>query len=125
MCKPAKMREGIREDPTAHALVRFIGKAAGQLNAVNPDRAQPKFLMIVSRARLLGPIDLHLAIRRLSMPYGSGGFPLVDLVRKNSKRPLENKRELWKDTRTQSVLLVINKDSSRHRDACELVRIAL
>lgn len=60
--KPGEIRKESREDPTAHALARVIGKAAAQFDAVNPDHVQPNILVIVSHARLRGPTDLHLAI---------------------------------------------------------------
>jgi hypothetical protein len=133
--KPGEIREDSREDQTAHALARVIGKAAGQFDAVSPDRAQPNILVIVSHARLRGPIDLHLAIGGLPMPDGSRRFLLVDPNEKNFNKAFEKQKKLWEDARkidvfywvdahTKTVRHVINKNGLRHRDACELMRIA-
>src|SRR5271156_6090175 len=55
-------RVEVHKDPAAHNLARNIGKAAAQFAAVNPQRALPNILVLVSHARLRGPTDLHMAI---------------------------------------------------------------
>jgi large subunit ribosomal protein L30 len=76
--KPGEIREESREDPTAHALARLIGKAAAQFDVVNPDHAQPNILVIMSHARLRGPANLHLANGGLALSNGDRLFLLVD-----------------------------------------------
>lgn len=132
--KPGEIRKESREDPTAHALARVIGKAAAQFNAVNPDHVQPNILVIVSHARLRGPTDLHLAIGGMPMPDGSRRFLLVDPNEKDFKKAFEKQKKLWEDARkidlfywvdahTKTVRHVTNKDGSRHREARDLMNI--
>lgn len=87
--KLGEIREESREDATAHALARVIGKAAAQFDAVNLDHAQPNILVITSHARLRGPADLHLAIGGLAMPDGGRLFLLADPNEKNFQRAWE------------------------------------
>jgi large subunit ribosomal protein L30 len=84
--KPGEIRQESRPDPTAHALARVIGKAAAQFDSVNPDHAHPNILVIVSHARLRGPVDLHMAIAGMPMPDGGRRFLLVDRTKRISRR---------------------------------------
>ncbi|MET4373306.1 ribosomal protein L30 [Bradyrhizobium sp. LB12.1] len=133
--KAGEIREESREDPTAHALARVIGKATAQFDAVNPDHAQPNILVIMSHARLRGPTDLHLAIGGLPMPDGGRRFLLVDPNEKNFKKAFEKQQKIWNDARkidlfywidahTKTVRHVVNKDGLRHREARDLMSIA-
>lgn len=133
--KPGEIREENREDATAHALARVIGKAAAQFDAVNPDHAQPNILVIMSHARLRGPADLQLAIGGLAVPNGDRLFLPVDPNEKNFQRAWEKQQKLWDDARkidlfywidshTKTLCHVINKDGLRHREACDLMNIA-
>jgi large subunit ribosomal protein L30 len=133
--KPGEIRQETREDPTAHALARVIGKAASQFDAVNQDRAYPNILVIVSHARLRGPADLHLAIGGLQMPDGGRRYLLVDPNERDFKKAFAKQQKLWDDARridvfywidahTKVVRHVVNKDGLRHREACELMNIA-
>jgi hypothetical protein len=133
--KPGEVRKESREDPTAHALARAIGKAAAQFDAVNPDHLLPNILVIVSHARLRGPTDLHLAIGGMPMPDGSRRFLLVDPNEKDFKKAFEKQKKLWDDARnidlfywvdahTKTVRHVINEHGLRHREARDLMNIA-
>jgi ribosomal protein L30 len=90
--KAGEIREESREDPTAHALARVIGKAAAQFDAVNPDHAQPNILVIMSHARLRGPTDLHLAIGACRCPMAAAGFCWSIRTRRISRRPSKNSK---------------------------------
>lgn len=133
--KPGEIREESREDATAHALARVIGKAAAQFDAVNLDHTQPNILVITSHARLRGPADLHPAIGGLAMPDGGRLFLLVDPNEKNFQRAWEKQQKLWDDARkidlfywidahTKTVRHVVNKDGLRRHEACDLMNIA-
>lgn len=133
--KPGEIREEHREDPTAHALARIIGKAAAQFDAVNPDHAQANILVIMSHARLRGPADLHLAIGGVPMPDGTRRYLLVDPNEKDfdkafakQKKLMDDARKIdlfyWIDAHTKKVRYVINDDGLRHKEACDLVNIA-
>jgi large subunit ribosomal protein L30 len=133
--KPGEIREEHREDPTAHALARIIGKAAAQFDAVNPDQVQPNILVIMSHARLRGPADLHLAIGGIELPDGTRRFLLVDPNEKDFNKAFAKQKKLmddarkidlfyWIDAHTKKVRYVINKDGLRHKEACELVNIS-
>jgi hypothetical protein len=104
-------------------------------DAVNPDHAQPNILVIMSHARLRGPVDLHLAIGGLAAPNGDRLFLLVDPNEKNFQKAWEKQQKLWEDARkndlfywidahTKTVRHVVNKDGLRHREACDLMSIA-
>lgn len=133
--KPGEIREERREDPTAHALARVIGKAAAQFDAVNPDHAQVNILVIMSHARLRGPADLHLAIGGLPMPDGSRRFLLVDPNEKDFDKAFAKQKKLiedahkidlfyWIDAHTKAVRHVVNNGALKYKEACELVNIA-
>ncbi|ULK98502.1 50S ribosomal protein L30 [Bradyrhizobium sp. I71] len=132
--KPGEIRREIRENPAAHALARVIEKAAAQFDAVNPDHVYPNILIIVSHARLRGPVDLHLAIAGLPVPGGGTGFLLVDPNEKDFKKAWEKQRKLWDDARkidlfywidahTKTVRHVINNDGAKRREARDLMKI--
>jgi large subunit ribosomal protein L30 len=132
--KPGEIRQENREDPTAHALARAIGKAAAQFDSVNPDHAQPNILVITSHARLREPADLHLAIAGLRMPDGRRRFLLVDPNERDFKKAWEKQHQLWEDAKridlfywidahTKTVRHVVNNDGLRYREACDLMNI--
>lgn len=132
--KPGEIRQERREDPTAHALARVIGKAAAQFDAANADHAHPNILVIVSHARRRGPADLHLVIGGVPMPDGGRRFLLADPDEKNVKKALEKQQKLfddarkidlfyWIDAHTKKVSHVVNADGLRQREACDLLNI--
>jgi hypothetical protein len=134
--KPGEIRQEVRENSAARSLARVINKAAVQFDAVNPDRARPNILVIVSHARLRGPTDLHLAIAGLPVPGGGRGFLLVDPNEKDFKKAWAKQKQLWDDARridlfywidayAKTVRYVINEDGARKREACELMKIDL
>jgi ribosomal protein L30 len=134
--KPGELREVHREDPTAHALARIIGKAALQFDAVNPDHAQANVLVVMSHARLRGRADLHLAIGGIEMPDGTRRFLLVDPDEKDFEKAFAKQKKLmedahkvdlfyWIEAHTKKVSHVVNKDGPRHKEACDLCNIAV
>lgn len=133
--KSGEIRKESREDPSAQALARVIGKAAAQFGAVNLDHVQPNILVIVSHARLRGPTDLHLVIGGMPMHDGSRQFLLVDPNENDFKKAFEKQKKLWEDARkidlfywvdahTKTVQHAINEDGLRHREARDLMNIA-
>lgn len=132
--KPGEIRQDVRENPTAHARARVIEKAAAQFDAVNPDHAQPNILVIVSHARLRGPVDLHLAIAGMPTPEGGRGFLLVDPNEKDCTKAWAKQRKLWQDARridlffwidahTRTVRYIVNNDGAQRKEACDLMNI--
>lgn len=132
--KPGELREEVRHDPAAHNLARNIGKAAEQFDAVNPDHRLPNILVLVSHARLRGPVDLHMAIAGIMMPDGGRRFLLVDSKEKDWSKAWKKQRKLWEASRSidlffwidahkRSCKHISNLDAVRHQEARELFGI--
>jgi large subunit ribosomal protein L30 len=133
--QPGEIREEKRPDPAAHNLANHILNAAEQFDAVNPDRTVPNILVIVSHARLRGPLDLRHTLEGIQLGEdGRRVYPLADPEKQDPDTQLTKQKKVWKAAQSIDLYIWIDAHdgtwtyrlpagAKRLKEACELLDI--